>query len=300
MAHIILQILAVLGIILLCLLGLVILLLLLMLFVPVRYKLKGSRTEDDMQADIRVTWLLHVLSVVFSYPKPGVITVRVFGIKLYPRKTKPPKETKLPANAEKEQTVQAETAPKTDSTLETDKKTDTEKTDTKETDTEETGQAEKNSSPQQSKAPQKEKQGFFHKMRYTFQSVYDKIKRLIENYEYYRDILLAKENQLLYGRCKKRLFRVLKSICPKTIQGNLLMGTGEPDTTGYVLAIYGMLLPILGNHIHIEPDFDRAVLTGRLFVKGRITLFVLLWNAAGIFFDKQLHALIKGLKREEP
>ena len=64
--EIILLILKILGLVLLGLLGLALLLVLAVLFVPVRYKAKGSKHEE-LKAEGRVTWLLHILRIRISY-----------------------------------------------------------------------------------------------------------------------------------------------------------------------------------------------------------------------------------------
>lgn len=64
--EIILLILKILGFVLLGLLGLALLLLLTVLFVPVRYKAKGSKHEE-LRAEGRVTWLLHALRIRAVY-----------------------------------------------------------------------------------------------------------------------------------------------------------------------------------------------------------------------------------------
>jgi hypothetical protein len=64
--EIILLILKIIGFVLLGVLGLALLLVLAVLFVPVRYKAKGSKHED-LKADGRITWLLHILRIRIIY-----------------------------------------------------------------------------------------------------------------------------------------------------------------------------------------------------------------------------------------
>ena len=66
MLEIILLILKIIGIVLLSILGLVVLILLLILFVPVRYKAQGEKHEE-IKAEGRVTWLLHLLRIRITY-----------------------------------------------------------------------------------------------------------------------------------------------------------------------------------------------------------------------------------------
>lgn len=306
MAHIILQILAVLGIILLCLLGLFVLIVLLILFVPIRYKLYGKRAGDDMMASVKVTWLLHLISVFYQYPEcKADVIIRVLGIKLWPKKQKAEtvQATKPDADADTNTNTDAiantATGTNTNANSNTDSNINTANAGSDETQASAQEVAQEVTQKTAPESDSEPKQSFFQKIQYTFRSICDKIKRLIENYRYYRDVLTAKENRLLYERCKIKLLKVLKSICPRTIKGDLIIGTGQPDTTGYVLAVYGMLYPIIGSHLNITPDFENTVYEGELLIKGRITIFVLLWNGLRLILDKQLHVLMKQLKREE-
>ncbi len=155
---------------------------------------------------------------------------------------------------------------------------------------------------------EKEKLTFRDKIKkilYTIKTFCDKIKHIkdtikgiADNIAYYKKVITQTENKKLYGRVKDRIFKVLKSIRPRVLKASLHIGTGSPDTTGYLCALYGMLLPILGNNVILDADFEEAVWEGTFFLKGRITVFTLLRHAAGLLLDKQLRILIKQLKKE--
>ncbi|WP_333652732.1 DUF2953 domain-containing protein [Lacrimispora sp.] len=81
MVHIILLILKILGLLLLVVLGLILLLLLLVLLVPVRYRAEGSYYEK-VKGKVRVSWLLHLISVTLSYEEDFIMTVRLFGFRI--------------------------------------------------------------------------------------------------------------------------------------------------------------------------------------------------------------------------
>ena len=59
-----------------------------------------------------------------------------------------------------------------------------------------------------------------------------------------------------------------------------------------------MLSPYLGKNISVTPDFENAVLRGELFVRGRITVVMLLFHSAHVLFDRRLHGFVKQLKME--
>lgn len=89
MLHGILFILKIIGILLLAVLGLILAVLLLVLLVPVRYRIKASVLEKKPDVDVRITWLLHLLSVRARYhPEGGPfdLGVRILGIRLGGRK----------------------------------------------------------------------------------------------------------------------------------------------------------------------------------------------------------------------
>ena len=81
MLHVILFILKLLGILILILLGLIILAVLLVLFVPVRYRGEGSYFEK-VKGNMKISWLLHILSVTVRYEEEVVIVIRLFGFQI--------------------------------------------------------------------------------------------------------------------------------------------------------------------------------------------------------------------------
>lgn len=88
MIHILLVILKIIGILLLVILGILIFLVLVMLFVPVRYKVRGS-WHSQLALSANVNWFLHIVSVRFQYTKDGLkTTFRVFGVKIFKNRSK--------------------------------------------------------------------------------------------------------------------------------------------------------------------------------------------------------------------
>lgn len=275
MWDVILQILAVLGIILLCLLGLVVFLILVVLFIPVRYKFTGSY-RDSLQYSVKITWILHMLSVTYEYPEPGTIIIKVCGIVA----------RKIVTGQEQEEEQREDHREEAHQVEETS------------TDTSDNQGATSAKGPK-SEAQISEKKEQKQEKKYTETSVYDKIKKILADIRYYWELLRQEPTQLLFGRTFSILLKVLYHIKPKIVKADLEIGTGEPDTTGYVLAIWGMLIPVLGNSINITPDFENKLFCGTWYVKGRVMAIVLLINVLKFVTDKQLKEFRKQLKREE-
>ena len=76
MLQILFLIIKIIGIILAALLGLALLILLLVLFVPVRYRAYGIRSSRECRAEGRVSWLLRLLSIPFSF-QDGELEIKV-------------------------------------------------------------------------------------------------------------------------------------------------------------------------------------------------------------------------------
>lgn len=135
-------------------------------------------------------------------------------------------------------------------------------------------------------------------LRYTIAQICDKIKKIVKNIKYYIRIINSDEFKKSFQLCSTQAGALLRHIRPQKIKGNLLIGTGDPASTGQVLAVYGMLYPFLGNQINVAADFEQRIVEGEMSIKGRVTLFRLIRCAWIIYFDKDLRRLIKMLKRE--
>lgn len=301
MWHVILQILAVIGIVLLVLLALLILTVLAVLFVPIRYRASGEKEADRIEGVAAVSFLYPFLS--FKWQRAGNENrwaLRLLGIKLKSSrkadKEKPaePEKTEKGKVAEPEKTdkgkaeetaqaaepVKEEKQPATPSVQNAeaeDAARQTEKTGTQETDR---GSSEK-------------------KARFTISGLCDKMEKIRDNVEYYKERLTAEENRLFLKRTKERIFAVLKSIKPKVLTACVVCGTGSPDTTGYVCAVYGMLYPVIEDRISFTADFEKKVLDGELSVKGKVRVVTLVRHGIKILLDKQLKVFLKEMKRED-
>lgn len=314
MWHVILQILAVLGIIILCILGLVLLVLALILFVPIRYRVSGSKSAETFFVRVRASYLLHLVTLHFDYPESKQASLRVFGrqIAVFPQEDtaseaeEAAKDTASGTKAEaaKDGTSEAKAEVPKDRAPEA--KAEAAKDRTPETRAEvpegaasETGEGAKDAASVTETETKKKKTPFLKKCIYTIRGICDKIREIAENISYYKDVLTAAENRLMYNRLLVRLKKVLKSICPRKLRARILAGTGSPDTTGYLCALYGLLLPKFGRQLDFTADFENKVFEGDFRLKGGITLYPLLLQAGKIYFDRQLRTFLKELKREE-
>ena len=307
MWHVILQILAVIGIVLLVLLALLILTVLAVLFVPIRYRASGEKEADRIEGVAAVSFLYPFLS--FKWQRAGNENrwaLRLLGIKLKgsPKvdkgKTTEPEKTEKGKVAEPEktdkgkaeETAQAAKPEKAAEPVKEEKQPATPNVQNAEAE-DAARQAEETGTQETDRASSEKKD------RFTISGLCDKMEKIRDNVEYYKERLTAEENRLFLKRTKERIFAVLKSIKPKVLTARVVCGTGSPDTTGYVCAVYGMLYPVIEDRISFTADFENKVLDGELSVKGKVRVVTLVRHGIKILLDKQLKVFLKEMKRED-
>ena len=138
----------------------------------------------------------------------------------------------------------------------------------------------------------------FQNIRYTIRHMCDKIKTASDTIQYYREVLLSDEFGRSFALCREQAGVVLKELKPDRVEVDLVVGTGDPASTGEVLAVCGMLYPVFGPKVRIAGDFERAHLEGYVFIKGKIRAFTFLRVAWKLYRNKDIRTLIKLFKKE--
>lgn len=319
-----LTILKVIGIIFLVILGILLAAVLLVLFVPVRYRAEGAY-QDRFWTKGQVTWLLHLLSIRFSFDNGFQYSVTIAGIRFLPRRKK-----EKASDAEKEVLPDNEPSDEAAETPSSDRISEKQKANTKEPKTPETDNtdAERTSDPAADrKEPQPSDSGrtnqtdgmeedtaehlcfwekllskiyaIFRKYREKYEAICAKIKQIQDKLSYYIRILKREETKELLRLIIDQLQGVIRHVLPKKLDVRLHIGTGDPASTGQLLALHGMLYPITGRNVVIVPDFEEKHLEGAFHMKGRITAFVLLLCALRVIINKNFRKLIRILRKKE-
>ncbi|MBO5056804.1 MAG: DUF2953 domain-containing protein [Lachnospiraceae bacterium] len=326
MITVLLSILKIIGIVLLCILALILTVLLLILFVPVRYQVKGCRREGDevpARAAVKITWLLHILNAAFRYPEEPYIKVRIFCFTVFSTLKKETPEGKTEEKAEEkanDKTAEkAEDKGKQDDagTLEKEKSAAENKSPVRDEDAEQK-EAVKTRTPDEGNEKPEPETGqndeneeeeptvfrFIQKLiailkniKYTICKICDKIKEIIQNIRYYIKIVQSDSFRSAFRVCREEALKLIKSILPGKITGDFVIGLGDPAKTAQILSVQGILYPVIGNHINITPDFERSVFEGDFFIKGKVTVFRVLKTAAKVYFNKDLRKVIRLFKK---
>lgn len=300
MLAIILGILKVIGITLLVILGLVLLIIAIVLFVPIRYKGNGVINDLAKEAHLKVTWLLHAVHVQVNYCHPAKpeIIIKVLGINIekFRKKKQEMPVTEAPAVVTEAEDSEPVKESSNDSSKEAGESANT-ASESVSAEEEPVVSEHMRQLVEQAQALQKETwRDKLKRIVNKITSVYNKIKNVIQNIRYYMDILQEEDTHALIKVALEALADIFKSIRPRKLVANAKIGFDTPDTTGKVYGLYWILKPALGEHVVIEPDFEKKIIEGDILFKGHITIFVLVVNALKIVFDKRFKPLINKIK----
>lgn len=259
-------------------LAIILLLLLLVLFVPIRYRFYG-RKKEDIYAKGRISWLFHIIHGSFLYENEKLkVVFRIFGIPVFrffmPEENG--KETASEAVSESEEAVRQE-SDKPASEVKTAPVRMKEEP-KKEADEEPDEEPEVIAMERRTGKAEKEKKN-------------GNIVGAIELVKQF-----WQDNKAAVKSLFQKVAAMLKALLPKKIEGSIWFGTGDACTTGELTGALAVLYGFYGRHLHLYPDFTRAVFMGELFVAGRIRLFTFLRICITVVLDKNVRRLIKNMK----
>lgn len=290
------------GIALLALLLFFLLLVLLALFSPVNYHAEGKK-EAAPSGSFGVSWLLGAIRCRGSYTAENGMEIRlkVFWLTLLGGERK---EKKAKKEKKQEAETRANAPPADTQPIGAREKTGTENT------PEPTPPQEPQSPPEPPKA-----QGMARRQAKTVRRV--KLEEIAEPESPLPEWELSEEEEAFFtgeepgekaaGRIppivseiihmegKKEILsalgKMLKRLLKGVLPGNLFLkgtfGTGDPASTGYVLAAAGVLTARFGSDIQIKGDFSKAAAEDvEIRIKGRIVPAYLLWAALAFLLAK--------------
>ena len=113
-----------------------------------------------------------------------------------------------------------------------------------------------------------------------------------------KEIWSIEDKKGIFKALGKLLKKLMKGILPGNLFIKATIGTGDPTTTGYVLALAGILTAKFGNDIQIKGDFTKATAEDvEVRVKGNIVLGKLVAAVIAFALTKPVRkAIIKMIK----
>lgn len=309
MLHIILLILKIIGICLLCLIGLLLLCIGLVLFVPVRYRASGSYIEKQLKLLGGVTWLCHIISVRIFYDgekqeDKSRVLVKIFGIaimdtaKKKTKKAKEPKESVLEVPKKPPHEKVAEKKEKTKSRLPEiaqKPKAEVKKNEEKKSE-EKKDEAARVEHTKSKKSLLAKLTAFRQKMSDAFKRLCDRLETINQKKDKLMDILFSEENKKTFILLKRSIFKLIRHILPRRIEGWIHCGTDNPEKTGRMLGWLAVFYPLYAERLKIAPDFEKEIFETKFLAAGRIQAFTFVSTGIKIMLNKDLRRIISEFK----
>lgn len=301
-----------LGILLLALLILILLIVLVVMLSPIRYRLAGEKKEEISGA-FGVSWLFGAVKADGSYtPQEQLkLKVKVLWFTLMGGEEKPEKKKKKPKQAKQKK------GPKKEPKKESAKQPDLQAAEKPEPKKEEPKTEEKPKvKPQrmEEKQPKTVRRVKLSEIEEKPPAEDTEILLLDEEEDFFtgeeaeekkekippivKEIWSIEDKKGIFKALGRLLKRLMKGILPGDLFLKATVGTGDPTTTGYVLALAGILTAKFGNDIQIRGDFTKATAEDiEVSVKGRIVLGKLVWAVLAFVLTKPVRKAIMKMIR---
>ena len=295
-----------LGIILLALLILILLIVLVVMLSPIRYRLAGEKKEA-LGGTFGVSWLFGAVKVDGGYSpqenlklKVKVLWFTLMGGEEKPeKKKKQPKKKKEPKKEELKPDIQAaekKPEPKPEKPAE-EQKREVPKQKMKEPQQPKTVRRVKLSEIEE-KPPTEDTEITLLEKDEAFFTGEETEEKKGKIPPIVKEIWSIEDKKGIFKALGKLLKRLMKGILPGDIFVKATVGTGDPTTTGYVLALAGILTAKFGDDIQVKGDFTKATAEDvEVRVKGKIVLGKLAWAVLAFVLTKPVRkAIVKMIK----
>jgi hypothetical protein len=315
MTGILFGILKLLVLILLGILGLILLVVLLVLLVPIRYEAEGSCHEQGTpQADVCVSWFLHLIHIRASFRDHRELWVRICGFKVFSTEEKKKKKKKRHRRKRKKKASLQEPEMQEAKTAEAE---------SEEVNPEKTSPVEMY--PEETISEEPETTGNSEKRSFSFVEFYDKLKSILQRlpksvyeriqriYEAARDkyqmvsekkqrfmsFLDNEDNRKTLRLLKRQGFRLVRHVFPRRLQGEIRFGFDDPYTTGQILTWISPFYGLYAGKINLIPVFEEKILDGQLSLKGRIRLGTILALVVRVLLDENFRKLFREFRSRD-
>ena len=102
-----------------------------------------------------------------------------------------------------------------------------------------------------------------------------------------------------FKKKKKETGRLIRRLKPKRLEGKVVFGFEDPSVTGRALAAIAPFYPFYLEGILLQPDFERKILRGKLYAKGRVRFLYFLHFAWNLFWNRNVRRTYKDIRNFE-
>ena len=283
---VILFLLKLIGIILLVLLGIVLTLLVLLLFVPVRYQIKGSVLENKT-VRVKLHWLLHLLVFSLSYEEKKLTTeFRILGFRLFPRE----KKKSALDDTDFDDIEEAEDERVTQEPVqEIPQLTATEYSGEPQTDSSETHRRQK-------RQPKRKIAAFID----NWKRFWEEIKQIPDKVSAIWSVISDEGNHKVVSLVWEQIRYLLRHSRFRKLKTDLTFSAGDPATTGQILGVFCMFPMLYQYEVSVVPDFESEqwYLRGTFEIKGHARLVHVLRSGILLWKEKEVRRFVNRMMKK--
>lgn len=295
MLGIILGVLKLLGILLLLILIMILFLGICVLFYPISYCFQGE-IKGEAKGKIVIRWLFGMVRLKGSYQKDTGFLYGIYLLlfKIYPREEKKKriekKSKKASGKREKSGNGRGGGSHIAESSVVENNMVEARRPPKESACSDQAKDAGRIPEIETIKVQEKEeKTGFLLKLRGIYQGVVKKIqgvikkiqeigkniKNALSEIEKFSEFVQSKEFKDTLCFLKEQKRYLVRHIAPKKCVIEAKYGTGDPASTGEILAILSVVRTFIPGHWRIYPDFENVLFEGNACIKGRFPLYVI-------------------------
>ncbi len=154
-------------------------------------------------------------------------------------------------------------------------------------------------SSHRSEPPDKEKKPQKKRRKKTAGLKRDKSKKSFSFAKVSSIIGLVKEskNRRVIKKLLREILLLLQYLSPTRVRGRIIVGTGDPCTTGMLLGGISLFPAAYQDGVRIVPDFEEKHFEADGFIKGRIRMIYFLRLLHRLYKDRELKALWKQINK---
>ena len=306
---IVLQILKIIGIVLACIIGFVLLVLLLVLFAPVNYSAGVQIHDSDIKVNASAGWLFGIFSVKAGYRgKKFSYGVRAAGISLISSE-KSKKEESKPEESEELDLEYFDGPAGPLNEAEENAKTPDREDPSGPSRQHEAAEEYKAADPGPAPQPEQEKKkkerrspveiirervtSFIQRIR----DQYEKTRRIYEKAKTVKYIACAPVTRKALAYAKERLFKLLKSIRPRSIKGSITIGTEDPSQSAFIYGALATVSAQLSKKLYVYPELENKKTDIDVVIRGRIVIGYIALMALQIYTNRDVKRVIRYIRR---
>lgn len=106
-----------------------------------------------------------------------------------------------------------------------------------------------------------------------------------------------KHNQNAVGRLWQEGKQLLRYLSPDKVQGRLLIGTGDPCTTGMFFGGISLISIAYEKGVHIVPDFENVRFEAEGYIKGKVRVIYFVRLAFRLYKEREVKRLWKQIHK---